>query len=251
MTDIDPNARVLEPAVAHWTALRDELAGHQSGAALVSSGRVMDLMEQLRFAEYNLAVMRKAIARGQSLSDAFCALGPVMDIRRRGYTFYSPRRREIPGWENVPDPPVPKRIPGDVPRLEFDGQRWERPSVIHVAWELAIDDCHYDPEPGVDLRSPRHIHASHEINGHGVHIDYIRFMQGGPLSGFDEFQVFVDGAFRNRGGKFVHVPGSFWRGFPVAVRLDDRLLVINAFPPYRDDFAKFDGLSVWRQTTNA
>lgn len=104
MTNIDPNARFLEPAVDHWKTLRDELAGNESGVAPGSPGRFMDLKEQLRFAEYNLAVMRKVIARGQSLSDAFCALGPVMDIRCEGYTFYSPRRREIPGW-NCPRPP--------------------------------------------------------------------------------------------------------------------------------------------------
>jgi len=81
---------------------------------------------------------------------------------------------------------------------------------LSVDWEVGPGDARYPsitaPEPEqpnstVSRGSPTHVHADLAIDGHAVHIDHLHATRGGPLRGYHEVRIFVDGRLAGRGGR--------------------------------------------------
>jgi len=81
---------------------------------------------------------------------------------------------------------------------------------LKVDWELARDDARFpaiapqesgQPKPTPSKASPTHVHGDLTIDSHAVHIDHLHATKGGPLRGYDEVRIFVDGRLAARGGR--------------------------------------------------
>jgi hypothetical protein len=132
-------------------------------------------------------------------------------------------------------------------RIEVDGSVWTFVEQLSVDWQFAPDDPRYTKLDTKRPVTPRHIHASFQVGGHGVHADYVLFMSWGPLSGTEEFLVFVDGVLRSRGGHFACPPGGWHRNWPLAIPLEDQLLLFDGTFDGGPDLSTFMGLSLWKR----
>lgn len=71
---------------------------------------------------------------------------------------------------------------------------------IRATWELAVDsDPH--PTPPKSFKKSHHFHADFNIDDHVVHIDKVSSVFFGPLRGYTEYRIYVDGV-------FVRIPGE-------------------------------------------
>lgn len=115
--------------------------------------------------------------------------------------------------------------------LTYKGQDWRFIRIIPKRWRWGLlsdgkrsDDKHH-------LRnSPAHLHTSLDICGRHLHIDFYAIAYSGPTSRLLEIRVFEDGLMIGRGGECAIGAAAFSRGLPVAVELDDYLLMIDFKP---------------------
>jgi hypothetical protein len=148
----------------------------------------------------------------------------------------------VPGEDNW-RPPSSKIVNAD--SFTLGSELWTRQPFVDHSWNLASDDVQFSTGPtGKPLPSPRHFHTSFDFAGHSIHIDFVRFVQWGPLSGVEQFIGFVDGQFNSRGGHYVLVPGAWKRGWPFVMRFADAAIVIHEFRlSLRDQ--PFKDISFW------
>jgi len=84
-----------------------------------------------------------------------------------------------------------------------------------LRWELAPDDPSITPFTTADVGNPSewnehtsHIHTEFLEHGHLVHIDVVAYMRRGPLRGYWEARIFIDGELAGRGGSVGCPPCS-------------------------------------------
>jgi hypothetical protein len=131
-------------------------------------------------------------------------------------------------------------------KINVDGALWSLVQRLPVRWELAPDD-HRCGQPDRRLVGrPSHLHASFQLGKHDVHVDFVRFVSWGPLSGTEEFLVFVDGVLQGRGGLFAHPPAGLHRNWPLAIAVEDQLLLIDTYGR-GDDISTFAEPSLWER----
>ena len=82
----------------------------------------------------------------------------------------------------------------------------------------------------------RHAHTSFFFAGHDFHVDYIMWRTYGPLMGFEECRVFVDGEWKARGGYFAGLGCAIHIKYPVAVVAPDFALILKKGPDINKDF---------------
>ena len=98
---------------------------------------------------------------------------------------------------------------------------------ISAAWELAADSDPY-PRPPKSFLAHHHFHADFSVDGHAVHIDKIFVINWGPLRGYTEYRIFVDGHFAGRGGAAGGSWGSFGNDLPAKALLNgEKVLVLD------------------------
>jgi len=98
---------------------------------------------------------------------------------------------------------------------------------IDATWELAADSDPY-PTPPKSFKKSHHFHADLGVDGHEVHIDKISAVFFGPLRGFTEYRIFVDGVFAGRGGSAGGSWGSFGNDLPAKALLGgEKVLVLD------------------------
>jgi hypothetical protein len=82
--------------------------------------------------------------------------------------------------------------------------------VLDLAWEVAADDAANQPMTTAEsgepewrwaAGTPRHIHAETHIDGDRLHVDWVAATKYGPLRGFSEIRIFVNGQLAGRGGR--------------------------------------------------
>jgi hypothetical protein len=107
---------------------------------------------------------------------------------------------------------------------------------LSVEWELALDDVTLMPvdpvrEPDLVPGSPRHRHATFDVGGHTVHVDWLSARHSKPTFAFIEYRVFVDGALAARGGR-MQVSVGAPRNLPAKALIDDTRLLVIRDPPH-------------------
>lgn len=180
-----------------------------------------------------------------------CPLGPLSEAIADSLRYYSPDYTKR--VETACDKAMTglRQVHTDVnkdktSKIQVGSSVWQYVEHLSIKWEFAPDDPRYI---NLDIKLPvnqRHIHGSFHISEHKIHVDYVRFMQGGPLSGTEEFLVFVDGVLRGRGGVFVCSPGGSHRNWPLAIRLENQLLLIDKIFDGGQDLVNFNGVSLWK-----
>jgi len=163
-----------------------------------------------------------------------CPIGPASEFEEDSRSFYfAPlSRRPYQGRYNPAGARSRslrevKRLSRD--RLEFSGKRYRRISGPAVVWHRAKDDGKYlSQKPGDMLPvKPRHFHADFEFRKRRVHVDFLKFLRWGPLSGVQELLFFSDGRFITRGGHCGMPPacGSF--NWPLVAPIDKSLITLD------------------------
>ena len=177
-----------------------------------------------------------------------CPISSLLTVENYGLFFYSPARRyeHYPPW--VGDSPshehLQKTETGKMFKMTIDGERWKRVP-LDVTWELAEDDANYPcSDPSASPKpTPRHIHCNFKFLKKTIHIDFVRFMNWGPLSGFEEFQFFLNGKFYSRGGYSVCY-GMARKAMPACLRT--RTFAIIAHGGFSGAvLPQYKGLSAW------
>lgn len=177
-----------------------------------------------------------------------CPLSNLLHVEKNGLFFYDPSRRyeHYPPW--VGDRPTFEQLQKTETRKMFkmtiDGERWQRVP-LDVTWELAEDDANYPCEDlsASPMPTPRHIHCNFKFLKKTIHIDFVRIMSWGPLSGFEEFQFFLNGKFHSRGGYSVCY-GMRPKAIPACLRTRTFAIIAHGgfsgavLPPFK-------GLSAW------
>lgn len=136
--------------------------------------------------------------------------------------------------------------------LHYGARLWEKSETVNCLWEMGAVNEHFGKAPPLAThRRPVHFHASFQISNKRVHIDFVRRVSSGPLSGTLMYYVFVEGRLAQRGGEFAFPPGSMRRCWPLAIRVDRRVLVIDAFLPWKDSLTEFEGVSLWKRVNLA
>jgi len=111
---------------------------------------------------------------------------------------------------------------------------------IDAKWEIAHDDPSQDtPEkdshffPGY----PRHVHASLDVDGRRVHIDYIWAHMWGPGRSKNEIHIFVDDRLAGFGGHWGTSLGASSSISSAVALLDDRRALVfdGPSPALQDD----------------
>ena len=111
---------------------------------------------------------------------------------------------------------------------------------IDATWELAADSDPY-PRPPKSFLAHHHFHADLNVDGHEVHVDKVFVMNWGPLRGFTEFRIFVDGVFAGRGGSAGGSWGSFGNDLPAKALLGgDRVLMLD-----RESGQEYPRIRIW------
>jgi hypothetical protein len=96
---------------------------------------------------------------------------------------------------------------------------------IAATWKLAADSDPF-PTPPKSYKKHHHFHFDLEVDGHAVHIDKITAMFWGPLRGFTEYRLFVDGHFAGRGGTAGGSWGSFGRDDAARAMISDKKMLV-------------------------
>jgi len=180
-----------------------------------------------------------------------CPLGNLEDVRKDGYRFYHPKLRglSLPRVWKSGQPSSSDLLPieeGGTTDMVIDNERWQRLPTVNATWTLASDDANFgNGNPRAKPRpTPRHIHTEFLFQGNTVHIDFVRFIEWGPLSGFEEFQFFLNGQFASRGGCYVCY-ATCCRDMPACLRIGNVAIIASGgfegavLPSY-------DGLSTWK-----
>jgi hypothetical protein len=84
-------------------------------------------------------------------------------------------------------------------------------------------------EPDLVPGSPRHRHATFDIDGHRVHVDWLAARRSKPTFAFIEYRVFVDGLLAGRGGR-AQVGVGAPSNRPARALLDDTQLLMVSDP---------------------
>ena len=63
--------------------------------------------------------------------------------------------------------------------------------------------------------------------------------------------MFVDGVLRSRGGHFAWPPAGWDRNWPLAIPLEDQLLLFDGKFDGGPDLSTFTGLSLWQREGTA
>lgn len=173
-------------------------------------------------------------------------MGNLDDAIKDGWMFYSAFLQN----EHRPSPWT-----GDEPSLEeleaaragqlfdmtIDGKRWRRVPLA-VNWSLAEDDANYrsDKTKAKHKTTPRHLHCEFEFQQQMIHIDFVRYVTWGPLSGFQEFKFFVNGQLKSRGGYYA-LFGTHEQAMPACLRTNEYAIIADG----RLDGLVLPGLSAW------
>jgi hypothetical protein len=111
---------------------------------------------------------------------------------------------------------------------------------IRVTWELAADSDPF-PTPPKSFKKSHHFHADFNIDDLAVHVDKISAIFFGPLRGFTEYRIFVNGVFAGRGGAAGGTWGSFGNDLPAkALLAGDRVLVLD-----RESGQEYPRIRLW------
>jgi hypothetical protein len=100
----------------------------------------------------------------------------------------------------------------DARKVQLDGPGTRK----RLRWELASDDVSVRPftlaevgwDPSEWNENTGHIHTEFVEDGYLVHIDVVSFLRHGPLRGFWEVRIFIDGELAGRGGAIGYPPCS-------------------------------------------
>ncbi|TWU35656.1 hypothetical protein Q31b_50910 [Novipirellula aureliae] len=159
-----------------------------------------------------------------------CPLGDLTAAFEEASNFYrrreenDPTYRETTGWDDPQVLSCRKVINTAcsdklVNEVCVNGVCWRRASVPNHKWV----DANASPPRHGGQRS--HYHTTFDLDGHSVHVDYIKQSSSGPGSGVHDTQFFVDGQFVSRGGHAFTVPARIPRGEPAAMQWRGYLLV--------------------------
>ena len=115
--------------------------------------------------------------------------------------------------------------------LELSGRRYRRMSGPDVVWHQAEDDVNYSSlKMGYGpLLTPRHFHTDFIFQRRQLHLDYVKFINWGPLSGVEEFLVFSEGHFITRGGHYGIPPAGGRINWPLASPMGESLVTVEGF----------------------
>lgn len=180
-----------------------------------------------------------------------CPLPHLDQVRAEASEFYSVQKRDEPRpspWGEQYPSLFDLKSPEDGGKSEMniDGVLWVRLPPPPQIWTLAQDDANYGLPATESWRpTPRHLHTSLMCAGYIVHIDFVRFMSWGPLSGTEEYVFFVDGVFKSRGGCYVHVPATFHRAWPPCVRFGQFAVVMRGCIRGDEPLDQIDELTLW------
>ena len=141
-------------------------------------------------------------------------------------------------------------------RWVIDGQEHAR--FENALWRRLTAAVVWRSGPLAGLTDPytflvSHLHADFNLEGHEVHVDFVRFFRAGPQTSYREYRVFVDGEQAGRGGGFRgFLGGSFGRTrcWPLAARFNNGLVYVDdmlcGWTSRSDDpDALANALSVW------
>jgi len=96
---------------------------------------------------------------------------------------------------------------------------------ISAAWELAADSDPF-PTPPKSFKEHHHFHLDLEIDSRAVHIDKVTVLRWGPLRGYTEYRIYVDGLFAGRGGTAGGSWGSFGRDDAAKAIVNDKTMLV-------------------------
>ena len=169
-------------------------------------------------------------------SETACPIGPIGKFEKDSRSFYFARlfhrpyqgRFEPRGGRWTWAAGALKKLSESV--MELAGRRYHRISGPEVTWRQAEDDINFlSLKMGYKPRlTPRHFHADFAFRRRRVHIDYVKFIQWGPLSGVEEFLVFADSRFIARGGHCGIPPAGGCYNWPLAAPLGKWLITIES-----------------------
>jgi hypothetical protein len=183
------------------------------------------------------------------LPESACPLGPVSEFEKDSRSFYfsSIFHRQYQGRfkpEVGEQSQTNRSYPWPAGVLEFEGSGYRRIPGPDVVWHQAEDDVNllslkmgYKPQ-----LTPRHFHAAFLFQLIRIHLDYVKFIQWGPLSGVEEFLVFSDGRFISRGGNCGIPPAGGSINWPLALLMGNGLITIEG--PLKTEAMELKGTQV-------
>ncbi len=179
-----------------------------------------------------------------------CFLGTVEQVIKEGQDYYSPfnnpKNMERPltsPWEcsREEHKEIVYRLDHDRPVLVIDGKVWTRCGIKAVWGDGQYFNATHpycEDVDNYDRSKPwlRHAHTSFVFAGHDFHVDYIMWRTYGPMMGFEECRIFVDGEWKARGGYFTCLGGGRHIKHPVAVVTPDFAVILKKGPDINKDF---------------
>jgi hypothetical protein len=95
---------------------------------------------------------------------------------------------------------------------------------VPLSWHRAASADAY----AIDRSPSRRIHATANVDGHVVHVDWVRNVWDGPGRVINEFRVDVDHLLAGRGGSFGCSLGAVGNDLPLVARIDaDRAMTLD------------------------
>jgi len=178
--------------------------------------------------------------------ESACPLGPVSEFEKDSRSFYlsSIFHRQYQG-RFKPEAGEPSQTSRSfdwhASILELKGRDYLRVQGPDVVWHQAEDDVNY---LSLKLRyepqlTPRHFHAGFLFQLKQIHLDYVKFIQWGPVAGVEEILAFSDGDFITRGGCG---PTGGHVNWPLASPISQGLITIGG--PLRTEAMELKGPQV-------
>jgi len=177
-----------------------------------------------------------------------CPVEPIRAFSKHSWAYY--RGKSYEGPFNVDQPIKLTRdiLVGAPPATEIivEGVRWLRMTTPQVNWIQGSGDANCGlSNPAQAKSSPRHFHADICVGPTSLHIDFLKFVSSGPLTGVLEFLVFKGGECLGRGGSWGQPPAGGQRNWPLVVISGDLLLSIKDPVVCNVKNLQVDGLALW------
>ncbi len=179
-----------------------------------------------------------------------CPIEPIQAFSKHSWAYYRGKSYEGPFNVDQPIKLTHAILMGAPPVTEImvEGVRWLRMTSPQVNWIQGSGDANCGlSNPAKAKSSPRHFHADICVGPRSLHIDFLKFVSWGPLTGVLEFLVFQGGECLGRGGSWGQPPAGGQRNWPFVVMCGDILLTITyPFVCGMNDL-QVDGLALWER----
>ena len=119
------------------------------------------------------------------------------------------------------------RLQEELLRMRGSGAVRKSTQSIEPEWRTGHLHGEKDPRLSYLKGYPVHLHTDLDAPGGPLHLDFYGIAYYGPLSGLSELRVSRGGELIGRGGRGGIPPASFARNLPLAVQVEDGVLVLG------------------------